>query len=312
MTSPESQERLWPRPVGLAAIAVALAVGHPLLLILIPFGLLAFLVPGGRLRSLMLGALALGIAFAGLPGSGLWYLERGWAILVGGWFTALTLAWPARPFLPRALGSLAGATVWSAAVLLALDGWGRVEWAVSERIRASATATLEMARLLGRGGEPGALAEAVSRTAGVQETLFPALLALSTLGGLGAAWWIFVRAAGGSGAALGPLRNFRFPDPMIWLLIGGVALGLLTGWTEGWGRLGSNLTMFMAALYALRGGAVLLFLSGGVSWVGGLFVTLAFVLAAPLVLAGATVVGVGDSWFDLRARAFRGAGGGPR
>lgn len=309
MTSPVGRERLWLRPVGLLALTVALAVGQPFVLVLVPFALLAFLMPGARLAVFLLGAVAGGIAFAGFPGSGLWYLERGWAILVGGWFTALTLAWPARPFLPRALGSLAGAAVWATAVLFALDGWSRAEWLVAERIQASAAATLEVARLLGGAGEPGALSEAVARTAGVQELLFPALLALSTLAALGLAWWLFVRTASGTGAGLGPLRNFRFPDPMIWILIGGVALGLAAGWTEGWGRLGANLTAFMTALYAVRGGAVLLFLSGGVSLVGGVLVTLALVLAAPLLVAGATVVGVGDSWFDLRARALRTSGG---
>ncbi len=64
--------------------------------------------------------------------------------------------------------------------------------------------------------------------------------------------------------------------------------------------------LFMGTLYVTRGSAVLLSLAGGISTVtavlGGLAVLLLYPLLA-LVLAIALVVGVGDTWLNVRARA---------
>ncbi|TVP55624.1 MAG: DUF2232 domain-containing protein [Gemmatimonadales bacterium] len=293
----------WLRPLGLLAIVLGLSVGQPFVLIAIPFGLLTFLQPGERVSAMVLGALVLGFALAGHGSGGLWYLERGWAIIVAGWFAALTLARPAQPFLPRALLAVGGGTVWVAALLLVLDGWERVEWMVRERVEASAAATLEFSRAIGAGTDATALGEAVERTAALQVTVFPALVALSTLAALGVAWWLHVRLSGGSDQGLAKLKNLRFADGLIWLFIAGLALVLLMGWTEGWGRVGSNLMLFVGALYALRGAAVLLFLSGGVGWIGVTLIALATVFAAPVIFAGALMVGLGDTWLDLRTAA---------
>lgn len=312
MSAPEGRKHEWLRPAGLFALGLGLAVGQPLVVGAACFGIFALLAPGGGLPGLVAGGLVLGFVFAGTPSGGLWYLERGWAVLVGGWFAALTQVWPARPFFPRALAALAGASVWAAGVFLAVAGWDRVDWLIGERVRASAATTLELFGAFG-GEAPQGMADTVARTAAVQEFLFPALLALSTLAMLGVAWWLHVRVSTGSGGGLGALRNFRFADPLIWFLIGGILLGLVAGWSTEWGRLGTNLAVFMGALYALRGAGVLLWLAGGVSIGGALLVGVGIVLAAPLLLAGAMVVGVGDSWLDLRARAraVRGGGSGP-
>jgi hypothetical protein len=308
MTDQAGRRGSWLRPTGLLGLTLALSVGQPLLLVLIPFAVLALALPAEGSRPLLLGLLAGLVVFLGQGTTGLWHLERGWAILVGGWFAASTLAWPARPFFPRALVAVGGAVVWTAALLLALDGWARVDWLVEERIQSGAAATIEVLRLLS-GGDAGAMREAVQRTAELQTGVFPALLGLASLAGLGVAWWFYLRLASASGEGLGPLRNFRFPDAMIWLLIAGVVLVMVAGWSSGWGRVGANLTVFMGALFVLRGAAVLLFLSGGIGIPGALLLAIGFVLAAPVLLAGAMVVGVGDSWVDLRARALRAGGG---
>ena len=60
--------------------------------------------------------------------------------------------------------------------------------------------------------------------------------------------------------------------------------------------------VFMGALYALRGSAVFMFISGGLSVFGYVMLAIALVLAAPVVLGVAMVVGIGDTWFDVRAR----------
>jgi hypothetical protein len=58
----------------------------------------------------------------------------------------------------------------------------------------------------------------------------------------------------------------------------------------------------MAALYALRGVAVFLFVTGGVSFLGATLFTLALLFVAPVVLAVALFVGVGDTWLGVRER----------
>ncbi|NIP16487.1 MAG: DUF2232 domain-containing protein, partial [Pseudomonadales bacterium] len=116
------------------------------------------------------------------------------------------------------------------------------------------------------------------------------------------AWWVYGRLTQ-RGRRLGRLTEFRFPDGLLWLLIAGLALLVLP--LEAWGtRLGSNLVFFMGALYALRGLAVLIALVLGL--VGPqLPVLIALgvvgVLLYPIVVAGTLLLGVTDTWLDLRS-----------
>jgi hypothetical protein len=305
VTLEEGRERQWLRPLGLLGLALALAIVSPLALIGVPLALLSFLVAGGRIGSLVVGAALLLLAFGGEATSNLWYLERGWAVVVGGLFVAATLGWPGRAFSERALLAVAGAAGWTALVLEFLGGWAVADGLVKDRLATGAAATAEVfGAWLGdeAEGAGSAFQDAVLRTAELQGLVFPALLALATLAALGVAWWVHVRLAEGSAMGLGSLRGFRFPDPLIWVLIAGIALMLSFGWDEGWGRMGTNLVVFMAGLYALRGAGVLLFVTGGLSVPAWILVAVAAVLAPPLVLAGALVLGMGDSWLDLRAR----------
>jgi hypothetical protein len=56
------------------------------------------------------------------------------------------------------------------------------------------------------------------------------------------------------------------------------------------------------ALYALRGVAVLAFVSGGVSMFSYVAFAVLLVLVPPVILGTAALIGVGDTWLDLRAR----------
>jgi len=141
-----------------------------------------------------------------------------------------------------------------------------------------------------------------------QGRFFPALLGLSSLSGLGGAWWAYVRLSPGGGLGLGPLREFRFNDHLVWLLLTGLAL-IVLGAGEGWTSVGSNAVVFMGGLYAMRGAAVLLFLNGGVTGFGFFFLAVAMLFLAPVLIMGALVVGVGDTWLDLRSRATAVAAG---
>jgi hypothetical protein len=108
-------------------------------------------------------------------------------------------------------------------------------------------------------------------------------------------------------SGLGPFREFRFHDQLVWVLILGLLLflgsfGFLDRLGPGLERLGTNTVVFMGALYALRGAAVVLFMAGGVSLFGGLLLLLGFFFVWPLLLAAAFVMGLGDTWLDLRTR----------
>jgi hypothetical protein len=298
------------RAVALLAGCLALSVGSPVLLVAIPLGLFGLLLPAPSRRGVFVGAALLGWFFLLVGGSGLVAVDRGWGILLGGSFVALTLVAPERSVTNRALGALALAGAWASGVLALTRGWGVLEGAVARRIEAGTAATLSLVESLGGGEGGGAFAEAAQATGSLQLLLFPAQAAVASLLALAGAWWLHVRITEGRTDGVGPLAGFRFPDEMVWVLILGIALILGFGWEEGWGRAGANLVAFAGALFALRGAAVLLHLSGGVGWMGGLLLAVGLVLAAPVVVAGASVVGLGDAWMDFRSRASRGGGPG--
>ncbi len=124
----------WLRLLGLLALSLTLAVGQPFILVVVAFAMLTFLAPGGRILVLLLTAGGFAAVFAGGASEGLWYLERGWAILVGGWFVAFSLLLPGRPFLARALPALLGSSVCVGGILAILGGWSTVEPLVAERV----------------------------------------------------------------------------------------------------------------------------------------------------------------------------------
>ena len=191
----------------------------------------------------------------------------------------------------------------AAVVLAARSGsWGTVEWAVEQRISQGLGTALEALRMM-RGGQalPPALVTAVHETVRAQAKVFPALLGLSSMAALGVAWWVYVRLSSGSDRGVGPLRDFRFNDHLVWVFIAGLVL-LLTPWEDVLARVGANTVVFMGALYALRGAAVILFLSGGLSLVGYVMLILGLLFLPPLVLTGAMVIGIGDTWLDVRRK----------
>ena len=109
------------------------------------------------------------------------------------------------------------------------------------------------------------------------------------------------RLSGGGTGAIGPLKQYRFNDHLVWLLIGGMVL-LLSRWGESVSRAGANAVVFMGALYTLRGAAVFMFISGGLSLFGYVLLAIGVALAAPVVIGMAMMIGIGDTWLDVRAR----------
>ena len=107
----------------------------------------------------------------------------------------------------------------------------------------------------------------------------------------------------GNGGFGSVIREFRFRDELVWVLIIGIVLVMLPSQLGG-ARAGSNLVTFMGALYAVRGLAIVLALTGSPSFGSLLFVGIAMLVpAVPIVVMSATfVLGVTDTWLDLRAR----------
>jgi hypothetical protein len=182
-------------------------------------------------------------------------------------------------------------------------GLAQLDGAVSTRLREGAGSALAAwTRAVGgeRVGED--VSRAVYGAAELQARLYPSLLALGSLAALGVAWWAFGRIARGEARPLRPLREFRFRDELVWLLIAAVVL-LALPLDEFATRAGQNLLAFMAALYALRGVAVLVVIGGGVPGpLGMLFGALLVVFMYPFVMATTFLVGLSDTWLDIRAR----------
>lgn len=299
----ERPGRGWPRAAGLLGVTLATAVVQPSLLIAVPFVALAAVLGMRGTGTFIAAALAMMLLAAGVPGDGVWFLERAWAVLVAGWFAAVTLRRPSASFSSRALASVAGAVgVTSLLLTLRSGAWQTLEWTVQDRMAAGVDTALEAMRVLS-GGEalPPALVTAVYETVEAQLAVYPAMLAVASMSGLGVAWWLYRRLAQGDDQGLGALREFTFNDHLVWLFIGGLLL-LFSMEREVLVRIGANAVVFMGALYVLRGAGVIMFLSGGFSVFGYVLLALGLVFVPPLVLTGAMVVGIGDTWMDVRAR----------
>jgi len=297
-------ERTWLRAATLMLVTLGLAVVSAGVLVAVPFLVLATVLGARRFPAVMAAVLAVMVTLGATARGGIWYLERGWTVILAGCFVVLTLRWPNSRFLPRALGALLGAFGLVAVLLSVQPGsWSVVDWFVTEGIMKSVSLAMSLVSALDPEVEiPTTMVNTAFETAALQGRLFPALLGLSSLAGLGVAWWGYVRLAAGSDQGLGPLKDFRFNDHFVWLLLVGLTL-IVLGLGEAWTMAGTNAVVFMGGLYAVRGVAVVLFFNGGISLFGFLLMALAMLILAPVLIMGALVIGVGDTWLDLRAKA---------
>lgn len=301
----------WGITVVLALIAAALSVVNPALLIFVPLSFLLVAVPPRRSLLVLLGLVLLGTTFIGQAGGTLWWFGRGWALILSAWFVVAVALLPHLTLTMRALTAVGGAAA-SAALLFLLNrrSWESVDWSVTQQLRNGA-ADLR-AFWAGRMRNQTLATEmsgALDRFADWQTAAYPAMLALASLAALVLAWWLWRRLVAQDPRPIGPLRDFRFSDHLVWLAVAGIMLVVLpTG--AAFSRAGANLLAFMAALYALRGLAVLLALFGAPGMLGMLFGAFIFVLLYPIVMATTLMVGLTDTWLDLRAR--KGNGGSPR
>lgn len=289
----------WLRAGVLCILVLLTSTARPSVLVAIPFLLL---VGTNTLRGYaILGAslIAIIIVMVG-PYDGMWYLERGWALLLGGCFVGLSIARPKMKISDRALEAVFGALVLAAILMTLMSGaWNIVDWVISDRVRAT------VAQVIALGGSEGlapALITAFYQTADAQILIFPALTALASMSALLLSWWLFIFFSGRSEEALGSVKNFRFNDHLIWMLVVGLFL-LFTRWNEPLQRLGSNAVVFIGALCAVRGAAVIVFITGGFSVLGYAMTLLGLVIVTPIVLGGAVLIGIADIYLDFRKRS---------
>ncbi len=294
--------------IRLGALALALSVSpiSPLLLVSIPLGIMLVALRPTDLLGLVTGIALLGLAFLSWESTRGpdWFAHRSWPVLLGSAFVAMTLLLRGSGLLTRSLGAVAtaGFAVLAAgllrpSVVAGIDGW------MAEQIQLAAVVLLQWSQTAA--GSPDVAAsvgEAILRWAEIQKQIYPALLALASLPALAIGWFLLGRLTGRP-QALAPIREFRFNDHLIWLFVAGLALFILSS-GGGLERVGANAAIFMAALYVVRGGAVVGWLLSAAdasvwSW---LLLALATVLLYPVVLGATFVFGIGDTWLDVRER----------
>jgi hypothetical protein len=235
-----------------------------------------------------------------------WFMQRGWCLLTGGLFVALTAARRPRGLFDRGLGTVTLATTAIALTAMlrpgfgrALDGWMEIQ------IREAATTAYAILA-----ADPEASSSSIGESvraaietwAVFQHDVYPALLALATMAALAVGWY-FAGRHGEDYERPPAVREFSFRDELIWILVAGLMLLVLPFGGSAF-RVGENATLFMVALYLARGGAILAWIAtaaatSGWTWV---FLAVGTVLAYPFVFGAALVLGVGDTWWHLRDR----------
>lgn len=301
------------RAAGLLLAAVFLTPVSPLVLVGLPLAVMLAAFRRESPAALALAGVLVVLAFSGAhadPGP-VWLAERGWALALGGGFVGATALWSGRGLLTRGLAAVAGAFAVTGLVGAFRPGLlAELDWWIERELTGAAISAYDW---IARAGWPGAGAGdfSVQEVLNWQVLLHPSLLALASLAALSAGWYV-VRRLGGRDEPMTPFREFRFRDELIWVLVAGLVLLLLpAGGTVT--RMGENAIFFMGGLYLLRGLAVLFWVGSATVtsiWSAALWVA-AGVLLYPMAVLAALLLGLGDTWLDLRRRlARRIAGGG--
>jgi hypothetical protein len=295
----------WSAAFALTVVVLLVSVVDALALVMLPLALLMVALPAERRARWFLvgvGMWILALLFGGGP---LAVVSRGWSLMIGATFLSITLIRPEWDVITRALTTVLISIVVGGIALVASGDVSELDATIREHFVTMSSATL--GDLQTRMPEATWLADmsvATERIASLQGELFPALLALQSIAALAlVAWW--VRRLGRSdneAFLLGRLRDFRFSDHLIWVLIGALAvLVMRLGPVES--RIALNLLVFMGALYALRGFAVFVFLAKGIQSIPAMILGLvALVVLYPVALTAALMMGVSDTWLDVRNR----------
>jgi hypothetical protein len=294
----------------LVGVTVLLSPMSPVWLVFVPFALLLLAFRTEDWMSVAIAAVILGLGFAGSrPGGMEWYAPRAWSLIAGGAFVAVTASRCRDRLVDRSIVAIAVALGVVLIVGFARPGVLQgVNWWMTAEIRQAALVAGGILEQLQGSADPEVrrqLDMAVQRWVGFQQDVYPAMLSLATVAALGLAWFGFDRLSGRFHGP-GPIREFRFSDHLIWLLIGGLALLILPLGGLAF-RVGENAALFMGGLYLLRGAAILLWIgaSAATSVWSAVLLAMAALFLYPVILGTALVLGLSDTWLDLRTRLSR-------
>ena len=205
----------------------------------------------------------------------------------------------------RALQAVGVMTAGTSALCALLDiRWRDVELAALRQGWAAYNQFLERTGNQGAAMDPARTQglEAIADSLRPMATIFPGLMALLAFAGLLlAARWARRISPQPAIPALGPFRDFRFTDQLVWLVVAGLA-GVLFPVPLEVHDPAASMLFFGCGLYALRGGAVV---ATGLARaprvvIAALVVGALFLL--PFVLGGCTLLGLADTWLDFRRR----------
>jgi hypothetical protein len=301
--SPGPHRSGWGLTVILALVTIGFSTINPVLLIFVPLSFLLIAIPPRRTWLVALGLVLLATSFLGPAGDTVWWFGRGWALMLSAWFIVAAALLPRLTLTNRVVAAVSAAAA-SAAALFALNprGWRSIDFTMTQELRNGAADIRSF--WSARAGDQPWIADmntAVDRFAGWQANAYPAMIGIASLAGLALAWLLWRRLAVRDPRPIGRLRDFRFSDHLVWVAIAGVALVVLP-FGAALTRTGANLLAFMGALYALRGFAVLLSFYGVPGLLGTVLAAIVFLLLYPIVMATTLMVGLTDTWLDLRAR----------
>jgi hypothetical protein len=294
-------------------LAAFLLQGAPALYFLGPFALLTLISRPRTVRELFwLVAAGAGVAM-------MLSLDRVLAlqvIRVSGLVVTLAFVALSRPgrlaVLPRALIAVAAGAV-GAALWLRFQGlgWPDLERAFTDMLRSTYEAWGKAtAPQSGASTEMQTFVRQMQDMAPQIARVIPGLLALTAIGGCALAWvWHHRVAATPLGQPPARFRQFRFNDHLVWGAV--VTLGsLLLPLPPPVRTLAINLLIVWAGLYVARGLAIM---AAVLAPAPGLFKVvvagLAF-LILPLTPGALAVLGLADTWIDIRGRFTPPAPGG--
>jgi len=330
---------MWPPALALmaAVVRLALPIEQLAVLALVPLGACAVIGwwSGGRssVAVLAVGLVGWLVLKVPLPATDYGTFVRGWSLALSAAFGLVCLASQNRPFLGRALASVALAaavaaigagaqgprsgsfagpiqvleTDYQRRLHESLTAWkGRTESGAWQSFSSKLPLVAERASRVAEQLELLAGSEDLRRTS-TMVLLSPALLALESLLALALGWASYHRLARTRiGPPLASIRDLRFNDQLVWGLVVGAILVALPN-LSAFRVAGFNLLCFFGALYALRGVGVLSW------WIPEraalalllVLVVLVFVLGPVLVLTTIVAVcfgvGLSDTWRDFRA-----------
>jgi predicted membrane protein DUF2232 len=216
------------------------------------------------------------------------------------------------PVLPRALIAVAFGAV-GVAFWLRFQGlgWPDLERAFTEMLRATYDAWGKAtAPQGGASAEMQTFVRQLHDMAPQIARIIPGLLALTAIGGCALSWvWHHRVAAAPLGKPPAPFRQFRFNDHLVWGAI--VTLGsLLLPLPPPIRTLAINLLIVWAGLYVTRGLAIIAaVLTPAPGLLKVVVAGLAF-LILPLTPGALVVLGLADTWIDIRGRFTPPAPGG--